>query len=162
MSKVVTRIHYSQDLHTVIKTFCDPGFLQQKYDSLGHKKVELTVREDEDATILECKREVPIDVPRFARKVLSPKNDVFQLERWTGPDGGPLKNVWSLDVKGAPIKISGTAILRVEGDGCVHEIDGQVHCSIPLIGRKIAGFVAGDAVKGIEDEGAFAKRYLSA
>lgn len=146
-------LRFAHPVDVVATLLRDEEQARHKYAALGHEELEVLRWEaDGDDLVTETRRYVPIDVPRFARRVLRPRNAIVQKERWTRGDDGLLHNEWSVAVSGAPIRIEGIATLRPDGDGCLHEIRGTVRCSVPIVGRKIAAFVAKDAAAGVEGE----------
>ncbi len=130
-----------------------------KYEALGNHEVSVQVSPEGDGDRIDVSRVVDLDVPGFLKKVVSPNNTYEQVDRWT-PVGDGHDGVFTIDVKGAPIKLWGTMTLRPAGSGVEYRIMGEAKVSIPLIGGKAADYVVGQAKQIAGQEVAFCKRSL--
>ena len=80
---VEARHDYDFDLETVIEAFTDPEFYEAKFEGVGARKVEvLSSDRDDDVFTVETRRDVPLEVPGFLKKVLGEWNTMIQSERW--------------------------------------------------------------------------------
>lgn len=154
---------YAAAPDAVLAMMTDPEVLTAKYASLGHRDitiVEHTV--DGGAVTVRSRRNVPMDVPGFAKRFLSPMNSVEQFDRWDPPAPDRSRTgTWKVSAKGVPVSVGGT--LRITPGPkktTVVEIDGEVASSVPLVGGKLAGFVGGDVQRTLADEEAFNDGYL--
>ncbi len=136
----------------------DPDVATAKYTSLGHQDVrvvEHTVRND--TVVLRSTRSVPMEVPGFAKRFLSPMNSVRQCDRWGAPDAdGERVGTWEVAAAGVPVGVHGT--LRLTPGPGAHttvEISVDITCSIPLVGGRLADFVGNDVVRTVSAEEAF-------
>jgi hypothetical protein len=162
MTTFQTTKTYAQPLPTVLALLCDEAHTRAKYEQLGHRGFEALAWElGEDLKVLHGRRRVPLDAPGFARKFLGSENVVEQRERWQKRSDGTWASEWSVAVQGAPITLQGTAVLRPTATGCVQEIRGEARCSVPLVGGKVADFVARDAERGMEREDAIDRAALA-
>lgn len=156
--KVHSSHTYPASPDRVFTVMTDPDVLVRKYEALGHRDVrvldhvvaagEVTVR---------TRRSVPMTVPGFAKRFLSPMNDVEQRDHWNapGPDGSRT-GTWEVTAKGVPVSVSGTLRLAPVGaDATVVEIDGEVRSSVPIVGGKLADFVGHDVERTMEAEESF-------
>ncbi len=154
---------FAAPIAEVFAALTEPEALTAKYESLGHRDVTITGREvsEDGAVTVRSKRTVPLDVPGFAKKFLSPTNAVEQTDQWSAPDAaGARTGTWQ--VKAAvPVEVSGTLRLVPDGDGCRFDIVANVTSKVPLVGGKLASFVAGDVRKTIDAEFAFTERWLT-
>ena len=116
------------------------------------------------AVSVRSKREVPMEVPGFAKKFLSPKNTVEQHDRWGAPAAdGTRTGTWEVVAKGVPVKVGGTLRLApAPKGGTVVEIIGEVSCSVPLLGGKLASFVGSDVQRTLTAEEHFQDGHLVA
>lgn len=156
---------YAATPTTVFTMMTDPDVLTAKYTSLGHgdvRIIEHTV--DGDTVTIRSKRRVPMEVPGFAKRFLSPMNTVEQLDRWDAADAdGSRTGTWQVSAAGVPVTAGGT--LRIAPGPkrtTVVEIAGQVTSSVPLVGGKLAGFVADDVQRTLAAEEAFNDEHLAA
>jgi hypothetical protein len=148
----------------VFTMMTDPEVLTEKYAALGHQDVRITEHEVDGDTVTVCsRRRVPMDVPGFAKRFLSPMNTVEQRDHWEAPAAdGSRTGTWQVSAAGVPVTTGGT--LRITPGPkrtTVVEIAGDVTSSVPLVGGKLAGFVAGDVQRTLAAEEAFNDGYLS-
>lgn len=146
---------YAASPDRVFQVLTDPDVATAKYTSLGHhdvRVVEHTVRDD--TVVLRSTRNVPMEVPGFAKRFLSPMNAVRQCDRWNAPDAhGVRTGTWEVAAAGVPVTVHGT--LRLEpaaGGATTVEITADITCSLPLVGGKLATFVGNDVVRTIDAE----------
>src|SRR5512139_2544927 len=153
-----TEHQYEAEPETVFAMLTDPEFLRAKLMLLGHRDIE----------IVECapdriitRRTVPLDVPGFLRKVISPANTVVQTDEWGPERGGVREGRWQVDVKGVPITMSGVMWLEATGDGVVEVIQGHAKSSVPLLGGRLERFAADSTLWTLAQEHEFAKEWLA-
>lgn len=154
-------LRYEGDADRVFALFSDEAFLRKKYGALGHTNFQvLECAQKGDVFTIKTRRDVPVAVPGFAAKVIKPVNTVTQTEEWNV--AGPIRQgKWKVEAPGVPIHIGGTMRLVPQGAASTHEIRGEVKVSIPLIGKKIAEFVGGDAAKSVREEYRVTKEALA-
>jgi Protein of unknown function (DUF2505) len=147
---------YQRSAATVFAVLTDFDRVREKYEALGHGEVELISREEdkEGGVTLVTRRVVPLELPGFAKRVLSPRQSVTQTDTWSGPDtDGVRTGTFAAVAKGTPVQVSGTMRLAPSGTRrCTNITDVTVDCKIPLIGGKVAGFVAGDTRRAVDHE----------
>jgi len=156
---------YDRPAAKVFATFTDYELVRAKYESLGHTNVELVSRDEtpDGAVTLVTRRVVPMELPGFAKKVLSPRQRVTQTDAWSAPDDeGARTGTFTVSATGTPVQVGGTLRLAPTGArACSNTIDVAVECRIPLIGGKIAGFVAGDTRRAVDHEQAWTRGHLA-
>ena len=129
----------------------DEQFLRRKFEALGGRELRVEVTRDGDHVQLTIDRKVDADVPGFARKVISPSNTIHLVEQWR-PDGEGYACEWTADSTPAPAKLHGTRTLTATGGGTDDTTDGNVEVKVPLIGGKLADWLAGEARKQLDEE----------
>ena len=163
--KVASTHTYAAPPETVFAMMTTPETLVAKYTALGHDQVEILDRtETGGAVAVRSRRLVPMDVPGFAKKFLSPKNTVEQHDRWNAPAAdGTRTGTWEVQAKGVPVKVGGDLRLAPGAKGTtVVEITGEVSCSVPLLGGKLAAFVGSDVQRTLTAEEQFQEGHLAA
>jgi hypothetical protein len=106
-------------------------------------------------------------VPGLLSKFLGAWNRIEQSEAWQGEAGTSRVGINKIGIVSlpsgisVPVTVTGTQTLRPNGDGCTNDIVFEINCGIPLIGKKLAEFVAGDIQKFMGLEYGFTKNYLS-
>lgn len=161
--KVVSTHSYAATPDVVFAMMTTPEVLSEKYEALGHRDVEVlehTVQAGEVS--VRSRRSVPMEVPGFAKRFLSPMNTVEQRDHW-GPadaDHGRV-GTWEVQAKGVPVSAGGTLRLTPgPRHTTVVEIAGEVKSSVPLVGGKLASFVGADVQRTLAAEEAFNDGYL--
>lgn len=157
---------YPRSAAAVFAVLTDFDCAHDKYEALGHSDVELVSREeDEDGEVtLVTRRVVPLELPGFAKKVLAPRQSVIQTDTWSAADSdGVRTGTFTAVAKGAPVQIRGTMYLAPNSARrCTNVINVTVECRIPLLGGKIASFVAGDTRKVVDNEQTWVRDHLTA
>lgn len=156
---------YAAPPGVVFEMMTDPDVLTAKYAALGHDDVRIVEHSvDGDTLTVRSRRKVPMDVPGFAKRFLSPTNAVEQSDRWDAPaEDGSRTGTWQVNAAGVPVTVGGT--LRITPGPkrtTVVEVAGEVTSSVPLVGGKLAGFVAGDVQRTLAAEEAFNDEHLAA
>ncbi|HVA60118.1 MAG TPA: DUF2505 domain-containing protein [Mycobacteriales bacterium] len=164
MRKLAAAHHYETDPQRVFSALTDEAFLRAKFGELGARDVD----------VLECgpspsgsgfrvvtRRTVSVDVPGFAKRLLSPSNAVTQTDVWGQAGDGVRTGHWSVEVAGVPSTMGGTMSLEASGAGSDYRLDGEVKVSVPLLGGKLEGFAVGNAERDIARECEFLARWLA-
>ena len=158
--------NYQRSAAAVFAVLTDFDSVRDKYEALGHGDVELISREEDDdgGVTIVTRRVVPLELPGFAKKVLSPRQSVTQTDAWTAADDlGVRTGTFAAVAKGTPVQVRGTMLLAPNGARrCTDVMNVSVECKIPLFGGKIAGFVAGDTRKIVDHEQTWIRDHLTA
>jgi hypothetical protein len=146
--------HYDRPAEEVFALLTDFDAVKEKYEALGHREVTLVSRDETDGGVtMVTRRVVPMEVPGFAKKFLSPTNTVTQTDSWSAPgEDGVRTGTYSVDAKGVPVTLGGSLRLAPDGAGCTNEIHTTITSKVPLVGGKLAEFVGGDARKAVAHE----------
>ena len=152
--KVVSMHTYAAPPDVVFDAMTDPAVLAEKYAALGHRNIEIIEHSASRVGVaVHSRRDVPMDVPGFARRLLSPTNTVEQRDTW-GPAtaDGSRTGTWEVTARGVPVKVGGTLRLAPAANGTIVEIRGDVTSSVPLIGGKLASFIGHDVERTMHAE----------
>lgn len=145
--------HSADDLLAMMTDFEQ---VKAKYEALGHSNVQLVERTelDDGSIAIVTRRVVPLELPGFAKKVLSPKQHVVQTDEWSSPNAkGVRTGSFTVDAKGTPVRVHGTLRLAPKGaKGCTNVTEVTVECKLPFIGGKIADLVAKDTRRAVAHE----------
>jgi carbon monoxide dehydrogenase subunit G len=147
------KFRFEQDPDTVMAFIRDPEVIKRRGTALGERNIQVVV----DGNRVTTTRTVEAEIPAFAKKFLKPTNDVVEIKDW---DPTTRTAKLDVDIKGAPTRVTGTIRIRPEGTGTSYEIDYQVSCSIPLVGKKIADYADDLTAKGMREEYEWNKREL--
>ena len=130
---------YAAPLDSVLDMFGDPDAVVARYEGMGHRAVEvLECTRTDDSLRVRTSRVVEVDLPGFARKVLSPTNTMVQTDEWTASGDGTWDGTVAVDVQGAPVKMSGSMRLEPAGDGTTMHLTLSMSVKVPLVGGRIA------------------------
>jgi hypothetical protein len=122
--------HYPVPVEAVAACFVDPAVVRARYDAAG----------DRDLEVLECGAD---------------GDDLVIHTRRTVDVEGLRSGTFTIDVKGAPVKIRGTMRLEPADGGTRHTVRGEFSVSVPLVGGRIAAWAEGPAQQRLEAEFAF-------
>jgi hypothetical protein len=150
---------YAASVEQVASLFVDPEVVRARYAAAGDRDLEiLDCGTDGDDLVIHTRRTVDVEgLPGFATKVLKPTNTMEQVDVWDAPDAGGARNgSFTIDVKGAPVKVSGTMRLEPTPEGGTrHTVAGRFDVKVPLVGGKIADWAEGPAQQRLDAEFAF-------
>ena len=134
--------------------FRDQGAHIAKFESMGHRDIEVvSFDSDETHAHVVISRTVDVDLPGFAKKVMKPTNTVVTTDDWKARPDGTYASDFVLETKGAPVKSSGTTLLRADGpDRTFYRITVDVDVKVPIIGGKIADWAKGLVARQLELE----------
>ena len=157
---------YDHPAEEVFAVLTDFERVRDKYEALGQSDVELVSRDERDdgGVTIVTRRVVPLELPGFAKRVLSPRQSVIQTDTWAAPDAkGVRKGTFVVVGKGTPVQVRGTMQLDPHGKGkCTNVTTVTIECKVPLIGGRVAGFVAGDTKRAVDHEQAWIAEHLAA
>ena len=154
---------YEASIEAVLAMLADPQAARAKYESMGHREVEIIDCARIDGTLhVESSRVVDVDLPGFAKKVLSPTNTMHQNDDWHEVGDGSWDGVFSVEVAGAPIQLAGVMRLVPTEGTCRHDVTIAMHVKVPIVGGKIADWAGKNDVKRtLEAEFAAGDRWLA-
>jgi hypothetical protein len=155
---------YPAPVDTVVAMLRDQSATVEKYESMGHRDVQiLEFAADDDALKIVSSRVVDVDLPSFAKKVLKPTNTMVQTDEWRRAGDGSWAGTFGVEVKGAPVRITGAMRLVPADGGCRHEVTIDFQVKVPLVGGKIADWAGkGDGRRTLAAEFAFNDERLRA
>jgi hypothetical protein len=159
-----TEYRFEADTDAVFAMFTDPEYQRQKQVDAGHSDVEILEcgpAQDGTTVRIVSRRTVAVDVPGVLKRVLSPTNTVTQTDEWSPEQEGARAGVWHVDIKGIPIRLSGTMLLEADEGGSVETIAGTVKASVPLVGGKLEKLAYSNFIDSTAQEQDFADRWLA-
>ncbi len=122
--------------------------------------VDVDKRLDGTASVT-VRRTMPAEVPDFVKKFVGETLDVVQTEEWGVPnDLGQRQADLAVRVKGQPVKMTGTLLTQVVGDGARTSIRGDLTVSMPFVGKKIEPEIAKGVLAAVAAEQRTADRWL--
>lgn len=115
-----------------------------KYPAIGAQDVTWhTFEQQGDTFVISTTREVPANLPGFAKKVVGEKNIVTQTEKWSSDGAGGYDVDVLVKIKGVPGQMSGSMKITPARDNEADwDIDFTVDAGIPMVGKKLEGVMA--------------------
>lgn len=108
-------------------------------------------------------RTIPADrVPDIARKFVSNGVNMTQTDRVSAPasDGSRTVNT-EVKVNGMPVNAQATQSLVAQGEQTRVDVNGEVTCSIPLVGKKIAAAAEPQVGRVLKVLGTSAEKWIA-
>ncbi|HEY1739758.1 MAG TPA: DUF2505 domain-containing protein [Acidimicrobiia bacterium] len=159
--QISDRHTYEAPTDAVLEMFGDEKAIRQRYESMGHRDVEiLECTRTPESLRIRSSRVVDVELPSFAKKVLKPTNTMVQADEWKS-DGSAWTGTFAVEVRGAPVKIHGTMRLDPDGNRSTHAVTIDMVVKVPLVGGKIADWIGkNDAVRTLQGEFAAGDEWL--
>jgi Protein of unknown function (DUF2505) len=133
---------YPVPVDAVIALLADKSATVDKYESMGHRDVEILEFAADDHRIrIVSSRIVDVELLGFAKKALKPTNTMTQTDEWRREDDGCWSGKFDVEVKGSPVHISGTMRLAPDADGSRHDVAVDFQVKVPIIGGKLADWL---------------------
>ncbi len=137
--QVTAQIPYPAAPAAVFAMLTDEKFLRQVCEATGAVKYEVEVQTNGLSASVSTRRELPTDqIPDFIQRFVGQTLTVLRVDLWqaAAPDGSRQGTI-TVEIVGAPVRMTGTLSLRPDGEGTVEDVDGDLKASVPLIGGKI-------------------------
>ncbi len=148
--KVNAKHSLKTDVASAFKLCTETKSQEAIYAQLGGTDVKIKRDGRAPTVTLTITRKEPANPPAAIRRIVPSVNDVSHTEKWSADGDGYSADI-VVQIKGVPVKISGTKHLQPAKGGCTVEWKFDVSCGIPLIGGIVASFA------GSETEGKFEK-----
>jgi hypothetical protein len=142
--KVTAQIRFAADPAATFAVLVDKAFQEEVCRATGSVGTEVSIDESAGGATIRTSRELPTaDFPDFLRKFVGDTVHVVRVDSW-GPAAadGARDGTITVEIKGAPVRLSGTITLRAQGGETVEDVQGDLKASVPLLGGKIEKAVA--------------------
>ncbi len=149
--KVHVKHTLKADVATAFKLATDQKHQESIYAQLGGTDVKIKREGRAPNVKLNISRREPANPPAAIRKLVPAVNTVEHTEKWEADGDGHLANI-VVEIKGVPVKISGTKSIQPEKKASVIEWNFDVTCGIPLLGGLIASFAGSEIEAKLERE----------
>jgi hypothetical protein len=163
--RLKAELRYDADPHAVFAMLTDTGFQEAKLEAtkaLSHE-VDVALRSDGGAVIT-SRRTMPTDrVPDMVRSAVGQTLEIVQVEEWgpAGADGGR-SGTLHVEIRKAPVRLTGTLQLRAAGQGTLELVEGDLKAAVPLIGGKIERSAEPAVMAAIQVEEQTGRAWLAA
>ncbi|WP_435736741.1 DUF2505 domain-containing protein [Cellulosimicrobium sp. PMB13] len=148
-------LRYPAPVHAVGAMLADEPFVRWRAERSGGpggavEQVDVTGSAATGFTVA-VRRELPTDqIPAHVRAFVGGRLEIRQAEAWEPERDGARAGTVSLEITGAPVRLTGTVRLAADpGDPTwtVQTYSGEIKASVPLFGGAIEE-AAADAVRG--------------
>lgn len=147
----------------VAAMFADEAYVREKVAESGATDGSIDVIGTAEATFtVTTRRRMPTDdVPDAYRTLVGSSLEVRTVEVWEAarPDG-TRHGTMTIEVTGAPVRVTGTLALVPAPGGTVQRIAGDIRASLPFFGRAIEKAVSGSVDRVVDVERRVGHRWL--
>jgi hypothetical protein len=144
---------YAQGVDTVFRSFGDKSRIEARFKALGARNIQIEACKLTKTSLdMTMSREMPVDAPMLLKKFLGEWSLSTQEEHWVGNAAKGYSCDLKITLKGVPVTITGKLFLSGDASICVNDITMKFTSSVPLIGNKLAEFVASQAVGVMQKE----------
>jgi hypothetical protein len=138
MKKARVEYRYDADVEALYPLLTGKDAIVDRFTGQGARDVKVLEHEDSGDTLrLVASYVLAIDVPGFAKRVLSPDSHITHTETWKRSADGSRAADFRVDVKGVPSSLTGTSSLVPDGKGARSITEAEIKVSVPLIGGKL-------------------------
>ncbi len=149
--KVHVKHTLKTDIDSALKLCTDQKHQETIYDQLGGTDVKIKRDGRSPNVKLKISRREVANPPAAIRRLVPSTNEVSHTEDWAADGDGYSADI-AIEIKGVPVKISGTKSLQPERGGCNVEWNFDVTSGIPLLGGIIASFAGSEVEQKLERE----------
>jgi Protein of unknown function (DUF2505) len=149
--KVHVKHTLKTDVAAALKLCTELKSQEEIYAQLGGTDVKIKRDGRSPNVKLKVSRKEVANPPAAIRKLVPSTNEVSHTEDWAADGDGYSADI-AIDIKGVPVKISGTKSLQPEKGGCRVEWNFDVTSGIPLLGGIIASFAGSEVEQKLEKE----------
>lgn len=149
--KVHVKHSLKTDVAAALKLCTELKSQEEVYAQLGGTDVKIKRDGRTPNVRLKISRKEVANPPAAIRKLVPSTNEVSHTEDWAADGDGYSADI-AIDIKGVPVKISGTKSLQPEKGGCNIEWKFDVTSGIPLLGGIIASFAGTEVEQKLEKE----------
>ncbi len=149
--KVHVKHTLKTDVAAALKLCTELKSQEAIYAQLGGTDVRIKRDGRSPNVKLTISRKEVANPPAAIRKLVPSTNEVSHTEDWAADGDGYSADI-AIEIKGVPVKISGTKSLQPEKGGCRVEWKFDVTSGIPLLGGIIASFAGSEVEQKLENE----------
>lgn len=149
------KVHVKQglktDLASAFKLCTDQKRQEAVYAKLPGTNLSIKREGKAPNAKLRVSRTMPANPPAAIKRLVPATNEVSHTEAWRADGKGYVADI-AVEIKGVPVKITGTKALQPEKSGCSVEWKFDVTSGLPLVGGIIASFAGAELEKNLADE----------
>lgn len=163
MNETSVRHHFDEDVEKMFALVTDADFLRRRAEAAGEKEIEVKVDRAGGQLTIEIARVIEQSLPGFMKKLFSPRNRLVDRQAWRSEGAAHLSD-WTVQLgDGKRIQLRGRLTLAPgAAGGCDYTETFTAEASIPLVGGRVAKYVAGETEASIRRQIEFTARELAA
>lgn len=159
-------LHFSVPTDAVVRLVNDVEFIRLKAEHIGSRVVQVDVTPGTDGSFTSAvRRTIASDqIPPQARSFVGNELEIRQTEAWAEPMDGPhgeRHGTVSVEITGAPVRMTGSILLVATADGSRMTYTGEVKSPIPLFGPSIEAAATAAIRRALTEEAAYAAIWLA-
>lgn len=163
--KISETVTHQADPQRTFEMLTDHGYQLLRCERSGALDQTVTIdREADGSTTVVSQRHVSSEgIPEMAKAFVGPQLLVVETVRWGAPDAdGDREGAMSLELPGVPVSFTGGMHLRrtPEPEVTSHVVEGELHASIPFLGRRIEEMVGAQLRGFVQLEQQVAQEWL--
>lgn len=143
---------FAKTVAKVWAMYSDRAFFERKLKQLGYSNISITdytTSAKGFSITMRYDAQSDAKLPDFVKKLIGDTSSITETDSW---DAATKTGKISIDIKGAPIKVSAEMKLESAGKGSINKINWTLSSGIPLLGGKLERFLAEDVeVKSNKD-----------
>lgn len=152
---------YDADLDAMWQMMTGQDWWTAKYQALGADNIVYNTFDVTDTSFtIVSERDVPADLPSFAKKIIGDTNHVTQTEKWTRNPDTATATIEIL-IKNIPGGTTGTMKITPSGSGTTWRSDFDIKVGIPMVGGKLEGIIKDETASNFEQEKTFNDQWLA-
>lgn len=152
---------YDADMDAMWAMISSQEYWSRKYESMGATNIHFDRFDAGDSSLtVTSQRDVPADLPGFAKKIIGETNRVTQTERWSRAGDSAHCDI-TIAVKNLPGGTTGTMDMTTRGGGVVWDSDFDIKVGVPLVGGKLEGVMHDETASNFAQEKTFNDSWLA-
>lgn len=156
------QLRLNADPATVYAMVTNQDYVIEKNERTGGQNVEANVEVAGDDVTIVVSRDLPAEIPGYAKKFVGEKISTVQTDNWTGAaSDGTYAGTMNVTFGKAPMAVKGTFLIRADGDGSVLDVAGEAKASVPLVSGKLEGVVVEQFQRAVNKEEEVANEWLA-
>ena len=160
-----TQVVFPASAGAVAEMFATEEYVREKIAASGATggTVEVVPSPDGAVTITSRRNMPTTDIPATYRSLVGSSLEVHEVDAWEAPaPDGARRGTISLDVSGAPVRVTGTLELEATSDAqSVLRIAGDIKASVPFFGKAIERALADSVERAADVERQVGLRWLA-
>lgn len=146
---------YPAGIGRMLGVFFNKDYILEKNALMGARNVRVAELEKDEVSaklVIERQMTTSVKVPGILSSFHREWNQVRQEEHWFRKSDSEWHCEFRVHIEGVPAKIKGMMKLEGSEEACTNHVTLNVRCDVPLMGKKIAAFLADDSRTKIDRE----------